>query len=175
MQNTRRAASKCAPGGLLTYLWEILYEPLLLKGQFHGFTYQLNGQFQGIPLEKSQPEVRTFARRAAPSKRTFSRANAPSKPTLVLIPCNFHHFISERRKLHLPALALHPRTHTRAATGFASICLIPLSACRVRSSFSIRAKRTWWSPCSPNPMPGDTATLASLSRSFENSSDPSSR
>ena len=154
----------------MTCLWEILYEPLLLKGQFHGFTYLLNGQFQGIPLEKSQPNERTFAGRVTPLERTFEGVRAPSKPTSALIPCNLHDFNSKKL-----ALTLHTHTHTRTATGFASICLIPRSACRVRSSFSISAKRTWWSPCSPNPMPGDTATLASVSRSFENSSDPSSR
>jgi hypothetical protein len=42
-------------------MWEILWFLLLLFGQFHGFTYQLNGQFQGIPLEKSQPPEPTFA------------------------------------------------------------------------------------------------------------------
>ena len=36
----------------------------------------------------------------------------------------------------------------------------------MRSSFSMREKRTWPSPYSPKPMPGLTATLASLSRSF---------
>jgi hypothetical protein len=58
---------------------------LLLKGQFHGFTHQLNGQFQGICLEESQPKERTFPGRAAPFKPTFGRVNAPEKRTLRLI------------------------------------------------------------------------------------------
>jgi hypothetical protein len=70
---------------VLTFSWEILYEHLLLLGQFRGFTHQLNGQFQGISLEKSHPPKRTFAGHAAPSKRTFGRVNAPPKPTLSLI------------------------------------------------------------------------------------------
>jgi len=67
-------------------LWEILWFSLLLFGQFHGSTHQLIAQFQGIPLQKSQPPERTFAGRAAPFKRTFGRVNAPSKPTFALIP-----------------------------------------------------------------------------------------
>src|SRR6266851_2082784 len=53
-----------------------------------------------------------------------------------------------------------------------NICLIPRNACRVRSSFSISENRTCPSPCSPNPTPGLTATLASSSSFFENSTDP---
>ena len=49
------------------------------------------------------------------------------------------------------------------------------TACRVRCSFSIRAKRTCWSPYWPKPMPGDTATLPSFSRNLENSTDPMDR
>jgi hypothetical protein len=74
-------------------VWEILRYSFLLFGQFHGFTHQLIGQFQGIPLEKSQPGERTFAGQVTPSKRTFGPVNAPEKPTLRLI---LHH------------LALHP-------------------------------------------------------------------
>jgi hypothetical protein len=59
---------------------------MLLFGQFHGFTHQLNGQFQGIPVKKSQPYVRTFRGRAAPLKRTFGGVNAPDKPSFRLIP-----------------------------------------------------------------------------------------
>jgi hypothetical protein len=58
---------------------------------------------------------------------------------------------------------------------FANICLMPRRACRVRSSFSMREKRTWLSPWSPKPMPGLTATLASVSSNFENSSEPKCR
>jgi hypothetical protein len=78
-------AQKHVPKPFLTCSWEILCEPLLLLGQFHGFMYLLNGQFQGICLEKSQPNKRTFPRRAAPLERTFGRVKAPSKPTLRLI------------------------------------------------------------------------------------------
>src|SRR5271169_2359618 len=56
-----------------------------------------------------------------------------------------------------------------------NICLIPRSACRVRSSFSINENRTCPSPCSPKPTPGLTATFASSSSLFENSTDPSAR
>ena len=51
----------------------------------------------------------------------------------------------------------------------------PRIACLMRGSFSISEKRTWSSPYSPKPIPGDTATLASLSTFFENSSEPSTR
>src|ERR1051325_1428367 len=34
------------------------------------------------------------------------------------------------------------------------------------------AKRTYGSPYSPKPMPGETATFASCSRNFENSTEP---
>src|SRR5690606_24595767 len=56
-----------------------------------------------------------------------------------------------------------------------NMSLMPRTAWRVRCSFSIRAKRTYSSPYSPKPMPGDTATLASASRRLENSSDPRAR
>ena len=45
-------------------------------------------------------------------------------------------------------------------------------ACRIRCSFSTKAKRTNPSPIGPNPMPGDTPTSAFSISSFENSSDP---
>src|SRR5690606_32308663 len=53
-----------------------------------------------------------------------------------------------------------------------NICLMPRTACRIRASFSMRANRTWSSPYSPKPMPGETATLASSSTRLENSSEP---
>ena len=56
-----------------------------------------------------------------------------------------------------------------------NICLMPRTACRVRSLFSISAKRTWPSPYSPKPMPGDTETLARSIRRFANSSEPAGR
>jgi hypothetical protein len=56
-----------------------------LFGQFHGFTYQLKGQFQGICLEKPQPKKRTFPGRAAPPERTFGGFTAPNIPSLRLI------------------------------------------------------------------------------------------
>jgi len=43
------------------------------------------------------------------------------------------------------------------------------TACLSRSRFSTGAMRTWPSPYSPKPRPGATATLASASSSFENS------
>jgi hypothetical protein len=45
----------------------------------------------------------------------------------------------------------------------------------MRCSFSIRAKRTWPSPPGPNPIPGEVATLASLTSMEANSTEPSSR
>src|SRR5207244_12394916 len=54
----------------------------------------------------------------------------------------------------------------------ASAFRMPRTAWRVRCSFSISAKRTYWSPYSPKPMPGETATFASRSSSFETSSEP---
>ena len=62
-----------------------------------------------------------------------------------------------------------------AAPSSRNICLMPRMACRVRGSFSIRAKRTCPSPNSPNPMPGDTDTLACASSFLVNSSEPSGR
>ena len=58
----------------LTHRWEILWFYALLFGQFHGFTHQLNGQFQGIPLEKSQPSERTFGGVRSTSWANISRA-----------------------------------------------------------------------------------------------------
>ena len=49
---------------------------------------------------------------------------------------------------------------------------MPRVACRIRWTFSTRANRTCPSPCGPNPMPGETATSARSSISFENSRDP---
>jgi hypothetical protein len=70
-------------------LWEILCEPSLLLGQLHGYTPPLNGQIQGICLEKSQPRERTFAGQLRPFKRTFGQANALTKRTFTLIPWGF--------------------------------------------------------------------------------------
>src|SRR5262252_7732538 len=66
---------------------------------------------------------------------------------------------------------LHDPDHSRPS--LRNISLIPRTACRVRASFSISAMRTWSSPYSPKPTPGETATRASLSTFFANSSDPS--
>jgi len=55
---------------------------------------------------------------------------------------------------------------------FCSSFLIPRTACLMRCSFSTRARRTYPSPHSPKPMPGETATLASLKRNLENSREP---
>ncbi len=52
---------------------------------------------------------------------------------------------------------------------------MPRTACRVRFSFSIIAKRTYSSPYSPKPMPGDTETFAFASSFFVNSSEPAAR
>jgi hypothetical protein len=84
-QNTRKMAQKRAPDPVLTCLWEILCELLLLFGQFRGSTHQLNGQFHGICLEESQPRKRTYAGRAAPLKRTFGRLSTPDERTSRLI------------------------------------------------------------------------------------------
>jgi uncharacterized protein YndB with AHSA1/START domain len=45
----------------------------------------------------------------------------------------------------------------------------------MRWGFSMRAKRTWPSPPGPKPMPGEVATLASLTSMEANSTEPSSR
>src|SRR5690606_40771940 len=46
------------------------------------------------------------------------------------------------------------------------------AAWRMRCSFSTSASRTYWSPYSPNPTPGATATPVSSIRSLANSSEP---
>src|SRR5512141_2300757 len=56
-----------------------------------------------------------------------------------------------------------------------SIPFTPRIACLIRCSFSTSANRTNPSPCSPKPIPGGTATLAFVRRSFENSTEPISR
>ena len=59
--------------------------------------------------------------------------------------------------------------HVHAST---RTTLMPRTACLVRCSFSTSPNRTYSSPPSPNPIPGETATFASRSNNFENSSDP---
>ena len=49
------------------------------------------------------------------------------------------------------------------------------TAWRIRCRFSTSARRTWPSPYSPKPMPGETATLASSSRSLLKASEPIAR
>src|SRR6266404_5247335 len=61
-----------------------------------------------------------------------------------------------------------------ARPGSASTWRILRTAWRMRCLFSTRAMRTWASPCSPKPMPGETATWAWVSISLEKASDPSS-
>src|SRR5688500_13393757 len=63
------------------------------------------------------------------------------------------------------------RDHSVLPSSF-KVFLMPRTACLVRCSFSTSAKRTYSSPPSPNPMPGETATLASRSSSLENSREP---
>ena len=48
----------------------------------------------------------------------------------------------------------------------ANICLIPRSAWRVRSSFSINEKRVWASPWSPKPMWGATGESGLLAGGY---------
>ena len=62
-----------------------------------------------------------------------------------------------------------------APLAFLNMVLMPRMAWRMRDSFSIRAKRTYSSPYSPKPMPGETQTLACSSRMRENSSEPNWR
>ena len=68
----------------------------------------------------------------------------------------------------------HTRHHGSEPSSF-RVFRMPRTACLVRCSFSTRPNRTYSSPPSPNPIPGDTATFASRSKSFENSSDPRER
>jgi hypothetical protein len=90
----------------MQHSWVILCNRSRKKGQFRGFVHQLIAQFQGIPLEKSQPAERTFAGRMTPSKRTFGRVKPPSKPTFALI---------------LQHLRLHPTpAHKNAGSAAAS-------------------------------------------------------
>src|SRR5512137_691824 len=65
----------------------------------------------------------------------------------------------------------HTRLHSSAPSSLRDL-RIPRTACLVRCSFSTSANRTYSSPPSPNPIPGETATFASRNNSFENSSDP---
>lgn len=62
-----------------------------------------------------------------------------------------------------------------APLAFLNMLLMPRTAWRMRDSFSIRAKRTYSSPYSPKPIPGETQTLACSSRMRENSSEPNWR
>src|SRR5581483_4567697 len=62
--------------------------------------------------------------------------------------------------------SVYPAEASRAGCNNPSrrnISLMPRTAWRMRASFSMSANRTWSSPYSPKPTPGDTATLASAS------------
>jgi len=63
-------------------------------------------------------------------------------------------------------------TYLMANPSARNIWRIPRMAWRIRSWFSIKAKRTWSSPYSPKPIPGETQTLASASSFLANSNDP---
>ena len=63
----------------------------------------------------------------------------------------------------------------RAQPSFVSALRRLRTACAVRSSFSINAKRTCVSPPSPKPTPGLVATSADSMRNRANSSEPISR
>ena len=78
---------------------------------------------------------------------------------------------ADYRALPLPGPA-PPQPTTPSALNMA---LMPRTAWRIRASFSISAKRTWSSPWSPKPMPGDTLSLALASSCLANSSEPSAR
>jgi hypothetical protein len=101
VQNGAKHGQKHVAKPFLARLWEILCEPLLLLGQFHGSTHPREGQFHGICLKESQPPRRTFAGRAVPLKRTFGRVNAPAKPTFALIPRDFQDQRREKRKMQV--------------------------------------------------------------------------
>src|SRR5262249_50739290 len=63
--------------------------------------------------------------------------------------------------------------HGFSSPSLRNISLIPRTACRVRASFSMSAMRTWSSPYSPKPTPGETATFASVRTFLAKPSDPS--
>ncbi len=71
-----------------------------------------------------------------------------------------------------------PEAYPGGLAGYPSFVRAPRrlrTACPMRFSFSMSAKRTWPSPPGPKPTPGEVATSASLTRYFENSRDPISR
>jgi len=102
-------AQKRAPEAFLMHSWEILCEPLLLKGQFHGYTHPSRGQFHGICLKESQPLKRTYTGRAAPLKRTFDRANAPDERTFCMILLDLTKHLTPHAKMHTLRLTHAPR------------------------------------------------------------------
>src|SRR5690606_28479244 len=101
----------------------------------------------------------------APANRADAQQAHPDRTEFFQVPLH----ITARMRAGFPA--------PQAARGFTrpsrrKVSRMPRTAWRIRCSFSIRAKRTWVSPYSPKPMPGETATLASSSSFLANSSEP---
>src|SRR5262249_7917762 len=100
-------------------------------------------------------------------RRVDGRAADPTPQGVADQPANL---------ISLPlAVVAHEPLPPTACSQSGSSCrkaLIPRPACEIRCSFSTSANRTWPSPRSPNPTPGETATPAFLSSNFANSSEP---
>src|SRR6266540_3861106 len=134
---------------------------------------------RGVDLLQHPPGVRRRARTRRRRRRGPAHDVAPGR-RLVRRP-------APRR---LPAPDPHggerdlrgPRAH-RPVLGAARLSQPSLvrarrrlrTPCWMRCSFSINANRTWPSPPGPKPIPGEVATLASLTRKDANSTEPISR
>ncbi len=130
-------------------------------------------------MSSTRVEVSTFSRE---TPRSRSRSRSAIRFSLTCLPDLLSsQAASSRRILATPVPTVpNPASPTCSASKvslltvqlFYKTCRMPLAACWILCSFSTRAKRTYPSPNSPNPTPGETATFASLSRSLVNSRDP---
>jgi hypothetical protein len=145
--------------------------------------YQYAGCLQETTGDESWPREKKFIYRG-PFVRTtrfaISRDRVTSQGRVLSrqprLAGNYRTPVRSHRTMFKTTRQIHPGSSQRKpAQPVLNICLIPRSACRVRSSFSISENRTCPSPWSPNPTPGLTATFASSSSFFENSIDPSAR
>ncbi|SDY48572.1 hypothetical protein SAMN04515617_11529 [Collimonas sp. OK242] len=101
----------------------------------------------------------------------FARYKLQNCPLLSFVVTFSVSYKTERRPVRGASLCCHSG-QTAAAQDSRSMVLMPRIAWRIRASFSINANRTYSSPYSPKPMPGETHTLAFSSSCLENSSDP---